>query len=251
MAEFFHTLLYQPIFNLFVFLYDIVGHVAIVIVLMTLLLKLVLYPFTASSIKAQQSLREIQPKLNALKEKYKEDQQQLAQETMKLYKENKVNPLGSCLPVLVQIPFFLALYWVLRNGLTTNDFSSLYSFVPNPGEINAVDFGVNFAVPSILFAVLAGGSQFFYAKFMITTPAPKQAGSGAADENMLAAMNKNMMYVMPLITFMVSFQLPGGLALYWFISTIFSAAQHLYLKKKHATPASTTDVIEGTVVSDN
>ena len=110
MIEFFQTILYIPLFNGFVWLYTVIPDVGIVILIVTVLIKLVLYPLNTSSIKAQRSLQELQPKLDALKKKHKDNQQELAQETMKLYKEHKVNPLGSCLPLLIQLPIFIALY---------------------------------------------------------------------------------------------------------------------------------------------
>src|SRR3989338_8008494 len=138
MSGIFQTILYQPLFNILVALYNVIPDIGIVILIITVLVKAALYPLTTSSIKAQKSFTDIQPKLDALKKQYKDNQQQLAQETMKLYKEHKVNPFGSCLPLLIQIPVFLALYWVLQKGLTGKDFSLIYSFVKNPGTINTM-----------------------------------------------------------------------------------------------------------------
>ncbi len=246
MKEFFTTILYQPIFNLFVGLYDIIPDVGIVILVITILIKLVLYPLTKKSIVAQKSLSELQPKMEELKKKYKDDQQQMAQETMKLYKEHKVNPFGSCLPLLIQIPIFLALFYVFRDGLSGNELRLLYPFVPNPGEINPVTLGLfNLREASPVLAVLAGAAQFWQTKMMMRKPAPKVAGEAGKDENMMAMMNKQMLYIMPVMTVIIGLQFPGGLALYWFLSTLLTALQQLVLFKKK--PES--DIIEGEVVS--
>ena len=116
-------------FNGFVALYNIIPDVGIVILIITIIIKLVLYPLTQSSIKSQKALNDLQPKMEEIKRKYKDNQQQLAAETMKLYKENKVNPFASCLPLLIQMPILIALYYVLRSGLASNTFDLLYSFV--------------------------------------------------------------------------------------------------------------------------
>src|SRR3989338_3252927 len=104
MFALFNTILYQPIFNIFVFLYNYIpGHdVGLVILAITILVRLALYPLTGSSIKAQKSLQELQPKMNELKQKYADDKQKQTQAIMELYKTSKVNPFASCLPMLIQ-----------------------------------------------------------------------------------------------------------------------------------------------------
>lgn len=233
MSGIFHTILYQPLFNGFVAIYNIIPDVGIVIFIVTVLLKLALYPLNDKSIKAQRSLSALQPKMEALKKQYKDDQQTLAQETMKLYKEHKVNPLGSCLPLLLQLPIFIALYQVLRAGLSTQDYTNLYSFVQNPGSINPLSLGfLNLVTPNIVLAVLAGAAQFLQAKSLMRKQPPKQAGEGGKDEDMASMMNKQMLYVMPVLTVIIGIKLPGGLSLYWFLSTLLTAAQQYYVARK-------------------
>lgn len=233
MSGIFQTILYQPIFNGFVALYNLIPDVGIAIFVLTVLVKLILYPLTDKSIKAQRSLGALQPKMQELKEKYKTDQQTLAQETMKLYKEHKVNPLGSCLPLIIQLPIFIALYLVMRDGLAGQNFNLLYSFVSNPGSINPLSLGfLNLVNPNIPLAVLAGLAQFWQAKTMSRKRPPKAAGEGGKDEDMMAMMNKQMLYIMPILTVVIGFKLPGGLALYWFLSTLLTALQQYWVGKK-------------------
>jgi YidC/Oxa1 family membrane protein insertase len=253
MAELFRTILYEPIFNIFVGLYNVIPDVGIVILVITIVIKLALYPLMTKSIKAQKSLTDLQPKLNDLKEKYKGDQQKIAQETMLLYKEHKVNPLGSCLPILIQLPIFLALYWVLRDGFGEVDFESLYSFVQNPGTINPISLGIiDLGKASIVLALAAGAAQFWQAKSMSRKRPPKAAGKGGKDEGMMAMMNKQMLYFMPVLTVFISLQLPGGVALYWFLSTLTTAMQQVFLFKKDEgggkKGGGDSEVIEGKVV---
>lgn len=238
----FEAVLYQPIFNLFVGIYNLVPDAGVVIFVLTVLIKLVLYPLTSSSIKSQKSLQEVQPKLEALKKKYKGEQQTLAQETMKLYKEHKVNPFASCLPLLIQLPILIALYWVLRNSLGTTDFHLLYSFVKSPESIKTVSLGfLELANPSIVLAVLAGGTQFWQTKMMTRKKSPENAGAGAKDEDMMAAMNKNMLYFMPFLTVIIGVQLPAGLTLYWFLSTLITSLQQLVVFKNKKTEVEVVD----------
>ena len=251
----FELFLYQPLFNLFVSIYNVVPDVGAAIVILTIIVKLALHPFTSKSVIAQKALQDLQPKLAEIKKKHKGDQQAIAQETMALYKENKVNPFGSCLPILIQLPVFLALYWVLRAGLTTDNFDLLYSFVANPGSINTFTIGgIDLSVPNVYLAVMAGLAQFWQAKTMSTKKAPKAAGDGAADEDTMAMVNKQMLYFMPVITVFIGMSFPGGLALYWFLSTLFTAAHQQIVFKKKSTNKDTNakdkkdGVIEGKIV---
>lgn len=251
-SSIFHTILYRPLFNFFVELYNILpGHdVGLVIVVITILLRLVVYPLTSSSIKAQRSMQELQPKLEALKKEYKDDQQKMAQATMELYRNNKINPLSSCLPLLIQLPILLALYWVMRDALTsTNLATELYSFVANPGTINPLTLNrFNLLNPSIWLAVLAGLAQFLQAKTMSRQMPPKNAGEGGKDESMAAMMNKQMLYMMPVMTVLIGATLPAGLTLYWFWSTILMAAQQYYMTYKDKKETENNGVLEGEVI---
>ncbi|MFA7314723.1 MAG: YidC/Oxa1 family membrane protein insertase [Candidatus Magasanikbacteria bacterium] len=260
MQALFQAILTQPIFNLFVGLYNLIPDVGVVILIITIIIKLLLYPSTNKSIKAQKDLTELQPKLEELKKKYVGDQQKIATETMALYKEHKVNPFGSCLPLLIQLPVFLALYWVLKSVFDGANFDLLYSFIKNPEQINSVTLGL-FDLSkngNIFLALLAGAAQFAQAKMFTRKQPPKTAGPGAKDESMTAMMNKQMTYFMPVITVMIGYQLPGGLALYWFLSTGITALQQVILFRKHngASPSATAstdkkedkdNVIEGKI----
>src|SRR3989338_5807320 len=161
MRELFQVVLTQPMFNAFVGLYNLIPDVGVVILIITVLIKLALYPLTASSIKSQKALTDLQPKLDVIDREFKDDKQRLAQETMKLYKENKVNPMASCLPLLIQLQILIALYYVLQRGLTATNFDTLYSFVKSPDQINTISVGlVDLKNSNIILAVLAGAAQF-------------------------------------------------------------------------------------------
>ena len=233
MIEFFNTILVQPLFNLLVFFYNLVpgNDLGVAIILLTLVIKLLLYPLSRQSIRSQKALQELQPKMEALKKQYKNDKEKLAKEMMTLYKTEKVNPLSSCLPLLIQLPFLIAVFHVFRTGVDSASLEMLYSFVPNPGSLNPVSFGIiNLAQPNLILAVLTGAAQFWQSKMLITKRPPKVPG--AKDEDMMALMNKQMVYFMPIITVVIGAGLPAGLILYWLVMTILTALQQLLMFKK-------------------
>ena len=237
LSQIYHTILYQPLFNLLVWFYDIIPlhDIGLAIIAITIVIKIVLYPFSLKSIKAQKALQELQPKINELKIKYKDNPGEMTKATMALYKTEKVSPFSSCLPLLIQLPFFIAVYNVFRKGLTNGQsLDILYSFIKNPGSINPMFFGlVNLAQPNFVLAILAGFSQYWVSKMLVTKKQP--AVAGAKDEDMAAMMNKQMLYFMPLITIFIGLSLPAGLTLYWFITTVLTGAQQIYMFRKVKT----------------
>ncbi|OIP75237.1 MAG: hypothetical protein AUK06_02145 [Parcubacteria group bacterium CG2_30_36_18] len=234
MLELYNTLLYEPIFNLLVYLYNTIAFhdIGIAIVIITVIIKLILYPLSVKSIKAQKALQDLQPKMEAIKKKYKGQAEVLGREMMKLYKENKISPASSCLPLLIQMPFLIAVYHVFRNGFKPETLDLLYPFVSSPGSINPIAFGlIDFSEKNIIIAILAGAAQFWTSKMLITKRQPNI--SGAKDEGMASMMNKQMLYFMPAITIFIGISLPGGLTFYWFLTTLLTAFQQLYILKKH------------------
>src|SRR3989338_5418607 len=155
----YNTILYEPLFNILVFFYNIVpfNDIGLAIILLTIFIKLILSPFFIQSIKAQRAMQAIQPKLDELKEKYKDSKEKLGPAIMELYKKEKVSPFSSCLPLLIQLPFLIAVYQVFISGLTKNSFEKLYSFVANPGALNPLAFGfLDLSEKSVVIAILAG-----------------------------------------------------------------------------------------------
>jgi len=230
----FQTFFYQPIFNLLVFLYNIVpGHdLGLAIIALTIVIKVVLLPLSRQSIKSQKALQNLQPKINEIKKKHANNKEAMGKAMMELYKQEKVNPFSSCLPLLIQLPFLWAVFRVFRDGLNGQSLDLVYSFINRPETIEPLSFGVvNLAQPNIVFAILAGAAQFWQAK-MMTTKRPEIKSSGAKDEDMMAIMNKQMIYFMPALTIFICLTFPSGLALYWLITTVLTALQQLYMFRK-------------------
>jgi YidC/Oxa1 family membrane protein insertase len=200
--------------------------------------------------------------MEEIKKKYAKDQQALAQATMELYKTHKVNPLASCLPLLIQLPILIALYSVLRDGLASNNIAThLYSFVHDPGKINPITLGIfDLSHPNYILALIAGAAQFVQAKLAAPKQQPKVAAPGAQDENMMASMNKQMQYMMPIMTVVIGIQFPAGLTLYWLFTTLLMMGQQWLVARKKSssgtsapTPSSSSNdtpkVIEGEIVT--
>ncbi len=244
MIALWNTIFYQPLFNLLVWLYNVIpGHdIGVAIIILTVLIKLILYPFSLQALRAQKSLAALQPKIDELKIKYKGQKEAMSKELMKLYQDNKINPLSSCLPVLIQLPFLIAVYQVFISGLGSKGFETLYSFVANPGHLNAISFGfLDLSKTNLVLAILAGAAQFWQTK-MMPRPTPPKNAPGAKDESMTAAMNKQMLYFMPLITVFIGATLPGGLTFYWFLTTLLTIGQqYLYFRKDGKGKDQTTN----------
>jgi YidC/Oxa1 family membrane protein insertase len=227
----FETFFYQPILNLVIFLYDIIpgNDLGVAIIVLTIIIKLLLLPLSKIAITSQKALQDLQPKLEELKKKHKDNKEAMSKEMMKLYKENKVNPLSSCLPLLIQLPFLWAVFRVFRNGFENGTLDLVYSFISRPDSINYISFGfIDLSVRNIPIAVLAGVAQFWQTKMMMTKRSAVKS-PGAKDEDMMAIMNKQMLYFMPILTVVIGIQFPGGLALYWLTTTILTGVQQYYL----------------------
>ncbi len=233
MGDIFNQIFYQPLFNLLIVIYSFVpgNDLGIAIILLTLLVKLVLAPLSWKQIVAQKAMQDLQPKLEEIKKEHKDDKQALMQAQMKLFQENKINPLSSCLPLLVQLPFLIALYYVFVNGLKQNNLSLLYSFVPHPATLNTTFAGFLSLTETknIVLALITGAAQFFQAKMLMTKKPPQVPGS--KDETFATMLNQQMLYVMPAFTALIVYQFPAGLGLYWLTQSVLSVAQqHLFLR---------------------
>lgn len=243
----YQTIAYQPILNILVFLYNNTADLGIAIILLTVIIKLALWPLSRKAIQSQKELQEIQPKLEELKKKYADNKTELGKATMDLYKEYKINPFSSCLPMLIQLPFLFAVFRVLRVGMN-EDLSLVYSFLAKPENFQAISLGfIDLSKPNIYLAILAGLVQFIQAKMMLAKKAKAPANQEQVnrEENMTEIMNKQMVYIFPIMTVVFGISLPGGLTLYWFMFTLFTVVQQYLVLKKEKSADST---IEGEII---
>ena len=229
-------ILYKPLFNIFAVLLLLPGHnVGVTIVILTILIRLILLPSTANSTKMQKKLKDLQPEIDKIKEKYKDDQQAQAKATMEFYQVNKINPFSSCLPLLVQLSILLVLYYVFRNVLTLDRYPELlYSFTPhltNPADLHTIFLGINLANPSIPLAIITGLLQFWQTK-QITPEMPKTQQKNN-DNGLQSALGNQMLYLMPIFTVIIALKLPAALPLYWCVTTLFMIGQQHFIFKNN------------------
>lgn len=200
------------------------------IVVFTILVKLILFPLSQKQIKTQIKIKEIEPKINEIKEKYL-DKQERAVKTMELYKSEKINPFAGFLPILIQIPIIFALYFIfLRSGFPEINSEILYSFVKAPLDVNMMFLGLlDVSQKSVILAVLAGISQYFQAK--LASPITKKTEKGGLGEDFARSMSIQMRYVFPVMIFFIAYTISAAVAIYWTTSNIFMIGQELYVKR--------------------
>lgn len=233
MGNIFTIIFYQPVLNLLVFFYNVLpGHdIGLVIVALTVAIKLILWPLSQRALRSQQAISQLQPKIKEIQNKYKDNKEEQGRAMMALYREAKVNPTSSCLPLLVQLPFLWAVFRVFRDGLSNKSLALVYPFISRPELLQTTSFGIiDLAKPNIFLAILTGLAQYFQAKTATRQTPP--SGGGQAEE-LASMMNKQMLYFMPVMTVAICWTLPSGLSLYWFLSSILTVLQQIYWFKKH------------------
>lgn len=229
LKSFFKAVLYQPLLNLLILFYIYLpGHdFGIAIIALTAVIRLILWPLMAQSIRSQKILSEIQPKIQELQKKYKDDKEKQMKEMMALYKEAKINPFGSFLPLLIQLPILFALYQVFWRGFQPGSMSNLYSFVQNPGVINPSFLGlINLSEASIILAFIAGITQFIQTKMMTPAMKSQKSSSQISDK-----MQNQMLYILPIFTVFILWKLPAAIGLYWIVTSVFSIVQQYFILK--------------------
>lgn len=256
MAALFTQFVYNPIYNLLIFVYNLipVQDFGIAIIIVTIIIKLLLVPLSRKQIESQRKMQELQPKIKEIQVKYKNDKEKQSRALMDFYRENKANPFSGCLPLIFQLVFLIAIYRVLFNisnsGLMV-DGSGLYFFVENPGQINhlflnlidlsrTIDFGkIDFSSVVQIFLVLVTAvaqyvqTKILMAKKQIKKPDEKEKKDNNSKEpDFSEILTKQMLYLGPLMTLVIGIKFPAGLTLYWLVSTLFMIAQQYYLQNK-------------------
>jgi YidC/Oxa1 family membrane protein insertase len=227
-------------------LYNIIpGHdLGVAIIILTVLIRLALYPLFQKGIKSQKELAVLQPKIKELQKKYKNEKEKQARALMDLYKEHGVNPMSGCLPMLIQLPILWAFFRVLITGLGDSaKLSLLYGFVNNPGALNTISIHLfDLTKPNYILAFLAGATQFVQGKML----APKSSPAGGKDD-FASAMNKQMIYMMPVIIFLAALKMPAGLPLYWTALNIFGIIQQYLMIRKQEPGAKNQELKKNTL----
>ncbi len=196
----------QPLFSLLEFIHSIVGNWAIAIILLTVIVKLLLYPLSAASFRSMAKMRKLQPEMARLKERYGDDRQKFSQAMMDLYKKEGANPLGGCLPMLLQMPVFLALYWTLMESVELRQAPFIFWIK----DLSIMD-------PYFVLPILMGISMFLTQMMQPEPPDPIQA---------------RVMKLMPVMFTFFFLWFPAGLVLYWLVNNIISVLQQWYVTRQ-------------------
>ncbi len=230
----FNTFLYTPLLQTLVFLYHLLGDsFGLALIALTVGLRAVMVPFTIPSIKSQKKLLDLQPEIQALKKQHKDNKMEFQKAQLALYKSHGVNPGAGCLPQIIQIVILIALYRVFLNFL-------------NGGDIDGKTVNMNFLWlnlgkpdPYFTLPLLAGLSQLVYSLMLrpgTEHPHPKEALVAKKEQKeekdemaMAQEIQNQMLFMMPIMTTVISLRFPSGLALYWVISTVFSLVQQWVL----------------------
>ena len=205
-------------------IHDVIPNYGIAIILLTILIKIVFWPLGTKSYKSMNDMKRLQPLMMELREKYKDDKQRMNQEVMALYKTYKVNPMSGCLPMLVQMPIFFALYRMLYQAIELRHapFMGWIQDLSAPDRLFHFDVAIPFmqapyGIP--VLTIIMGASMFLQQKMSPTTGDPTQA---------------KMMMLMPLFMTVIFINFPAGLVLYWLVNNILSIGQQYYIQKKFA-----------------
>lgn len=231
----YQTLIYQPILQTLLWLYQVTGNnLGLAIILLTLLVRVILIPFTLPSLKSAKKMAGLKPELTALKKKYGSDAKLFQQKQMEFYKTHKINPAGGCLPLIAQFIVLIALYKVFMTTLDGSDslITATHFWL---WDLKSKDL-------TYILPVFAGVLQFFTSLAIlpaVENEPEKRPGTKAEKEDvaeMATTMQTQMVFLMPVMTVIFSIQFPSGLALYWVITTAFSLVQQLIVSGPGAIP---------------
>lgn len=235
MIEFFHTVLFTPIYNLLMGLTAVMpAHdIGLAVVVVTIIVKVLLMPLSFSALRTQKAIRVLEPKLKELRETHKDDKEKQAREMLALYKEHKINPFAGFLTLLIQLPIIISLYWVfVSSDLLSVDVSLLYSFVAAPQGISPVFLGI-FAVTgaSIVLSVLAAATQAAYAWLAIPMPEKSDKKKPDMQADFGRAMAIQMRFMLPIFIGIAAYLTSVAVALYFITSNVVSLIQELIVRR--------------------
>lgn len=238
-TQVFRTFVTKPLLNLLLFIASLLPGYSLgwAIVILTILVKLVLFVPTQHALEGQKKMQAIQPKLDALKAKYKDNPQQMQKETMRIWKEEKVNPLQSCLPMLVQFPVLIGLFYVIRDGsvleLSTHLLYGPYSDLPWTFGTQFLGLDL-FKSNAFIMAPILVVAQFAQMKLSFAISNKKAEKSGKKKEQKPAQQmqQKMMMYGLPIMIGVFAFKFPAAVSLYWGVSTFFAIGQQLVVNRR-------------------
>ncbi len=231
--SFFHTYLYVPIYNLLIFFVGIVpnGDVGIAVIVVTIVVKIIITPFSISAVKTQRRMKFLEPQMKVIKEKYKDNKEKQALETLALYKNNGVKPFSSIFASFLQLPVIISLYLVFSHEhLVAPNVSIIYSFISFPAHISPLFLGLfSTTGHTIILTGIAVIAQFLQAYLTIPVPEKPENGVATGAEEFSRALSLQSRFILPVIIGVVAYA-SGALALYFITSSIIGIIQEYYVR---------------------
>lgn len=254
-----NAFIYKPIYNLLIVLvkYWPMHSLGFWIIALTILIKLLLVVPNHKALKSQKAMQKIQPEINKIKEKFKWDQQKIASETMQIWKKYNTNPLWSCLPLLIQFPILIALFYIIKNWLSLNSSVYLYSFLSNfDYSLIQTNFLwlLELTKKNLYVLPVAVWALQYYQMHLSFKWQPTMANNSNNDAMamQMQVMNKMMKYFLPLMVIVFTATLPSAIGLYWWISTAFWVLQQLFINKNDKkTKTNNTSKIQDVEIVNN
>lgn len=223
------TFVYYPLLNALVVLYDSIAFedLGLAIIFLTVLIRILLFPLFQKSMRHQVVMQAIQPKLKKVQEEHKNNREEQSRAMLALYKEHHINPFSGFFFILLQLPILIGLYQIFLQSLNSTDFVGLYSFIPHPSTLNATFLNlINLRSPSIVIVALTALAQYIQGRMMLPKKAVAETPS-ASD-----IMQRRMVFIGPLLTLLIFFQLPAAVTLYWLTTSVTSVAQQYFINKE-------------------
>ena len=248
----FNTLIFQPLYNLFVGIMDILPgiDVGIAVIIFTIIVRLILFPLSKNSLITQVKMKEIEPEAAKIRSQYADNKQLQALKVMELYKTKGVKPFAGVLLLIIQLPILFALISVFYKIIPNIQPEYLYSFIHVP-TVKATLLGLDLTQKSIILSVMTAVLQFFQLQYSLSSNQQKSAnekvvqGGGKLDtaSQITATMNTQMKFFLPIIAFVSTYwliparfpQAASIIAIYWSIGALFTLLQEIYIRKKHIT----------------
>src|SRR3989338_1072260 len=228
MSSLFNEVLYKPLFNGLIILYNSVAlqDLGLAIILLTFLIRVILFPLFHESLRHQRLTQNLQPQIKEIQNKHKDNKETQTRAILELYSSNKANPLMPIILILIQLQILFALFKMFNGGVNEGAFGLLYSFVSRPESIHYTFLGlVDLTSKSLFITALATVLQYFQSKLSLPPLKPGQ------ELNQTERMGRNMVYIGPVLTAVILFNLPAGLGLYWLVTTVFSLLQQIIVNR--------------------
>src|SRR3990167_8759116 len=232
MSFLYHTFFFDPLYNSLIVLFKFLpwADAGIIVIILTILVRLILFPLSKRAVITQMKMTEIAPDLQKIKEQYKNNTEEQAKKTLDLYKTKGVNPFSGIFVIIIQIPIIFALYQIFLHFPVVNA-DLLYSFVEVPQAINTTFLGfINITAKSAVLAFLAALSTFL--QFKVSMKEQKAPTGNSFGDNLARSMQTQMKYFFPVIVFFISYSISGVIALYWLTTNLFSIGQELFVRRK-------------------